>query len=101
METQENHPRPLPSPWLADSEWLLAELAKTRGTILRIPFRLDNQSDIQAAIDRVWRLEKTLRDLLHYHRDGQRSFAKQHAEAVSKATKKRRTAKSNVISISA
>ena len=80
MDTPDNQPRPLPTPWLGDSEWLLAELTKTRETILRIPFRLDNQSDIQSAIDRVWRLERTLRDLLHYHRDGQRSFAKQAEE---------------------
>lgn len=83
-------PEKFPTPWLADSEWLLAELAKARETILRIPFRLDNQSDIKAAIDRIWHLEKTLRDLLHYHRDGQRSFAKRAEKA---ATAKPKVAK--------
>ena len=43
-------PQNSPRPWLADSEWLLAELTKTREPIVRIPFRLDNQSDIQSAI---------------------------------------------------
>jgi hypothetical protein len=83
METPDV-PQMLPTPWLADSEWLLAELAKTRETVLRIPFRLDNATDIQCAIDRLWHLERTLRDLLHYHRDGQRDFAK----AVEKASTK-------------
>jgi hypothetical protein len=84
MET----PQKLPTPWLADSEWLLAELTKTRETILRIPFRLDNQSDIQAAIDRIGHLERTLRDLLHLHREGQRSFAEK-AEAGQKRSQTR------------
>lgn len=64
-------PQKMPTPSLADSEWLLAELAKARETVLRIPFRLDNATDIQCAIDRLWNLERTLRDLLHCHRDGQ------------------------------
>jgi len=44
-------PQKIPTPWLADSEWLLAELTKARETILHIPFRLENQSDVQYAID--------------------------------------------------
>lgn len=76
----------LPTPWLADSEWLLEELAKTREQILRIPFRLDNASDIKSAIDRIWNLERTLRDVLHYHRDGQRQFAKAYAANATKAS---------------
>jgi hypothetical protein len=95
-------PQKFPTPWLADSEWLLAELTKARETVLRIPFRLDNQSDIQCAIDRLWRLERTLRDLLHYHRDGQRSFAKQAEETAQKANKKRtQAAKANIVRITA
>ncbi|MEY2572547.1 MAG: hypothetical protein QOJ87_760 [Verrucomicrobiota bacterium] len=77
----------LPTPWLADSEWLLKELAKTRETILRIPQRLDNASDIKSAIDRIWYLERTLRDLLHLHREGQRSFVKKAEAAQRKASK--------------
>jgi hypothetical protein len=77
----------LPTPWLADSEWLLEELAKTREAILRIPARLDNASDIKSAIDRIWHLERTLRDLLHYHREGQRSFAKRFEAGQERAAK--------------
>jgi hypothetical protein len=72
-------PEKLPTPWLADSEWLLEELAKTRESFLRVPLRLDNASDIKSAVDRIWRLEEQLRFLLHLHRDGQRAFSKQLA----------------------
>lgn len=94
-------PQKLPAPWLADSEWLLAELTKTRETILRIPLQLAIATDIQSAIDRVWRLEQNLRYLLHLHREGQRSFAKQ--QSISQAPKKRtrKAAKSNIVRISA
>lgn len=70
-------PETLPTPWLADSEWLLKELAKTREQVLRIPLALNNASDIKSVIDRIWSLEQTLRYLLHLHREGQRAFAKQ------------------------
>lgn len=81
-------PEKLPDPWLANSEWLLEELAKTRETILRVPLRLDNASDIKSAIDRIWSLEENLRFLLHLHRDGQRSFVRQ-AQAAEKKLRKR------------
>jgi hypothetical protein len=86
-ESQSVTPEKPPTPWLADSEWLLEELAKTREAILRIPARLDNASDIKSAIDRIWHLERTLRDLLHYHREGQRSFAKRFEEGQERAAK--------------
>jgi hypothetical protein len=94
-------PRKLPTPWLADSEWLLEELAKTRETVLRIPFRLDNASDIKSAIDRIWHLERTLRDLLHYHRDGQRSFVKQAAAAQQKASQTTKKATPKIVRLHA
>src|SRR5207253_3656539 len=78
---QDVTPEKLPTPWLADSEWILQELAKTRETVLRIPFSLNNHSDIKSAIDRLWALEKQLRFLLHLHREGQRSFATQQAKS--------------------
>jgi hypothetical protein len=74
-------PEKLPNPWLADSEWLLEELAKVRNAILGVPFSLTTSSDINSVVDRVWRLEQNLRYLLHLHRDGQRSFAKRAAAA--------------------
>jgi hypothetical protein len=94
-------PQKLPTPWLADSEWLLKELAKTRETILRIPFRLDNASDIKSAIDRLWYLERTLRDLLHLHRDGQRSFARKANAAEKRSAKEARKSEPKVIRLHA
>jgi hypothetical protein len=80
-------PEKLPDPWLADSEWLLGELAKIRQDVLRIPVRLDNASDINAVLDRCWHLEGNLRFLLFLYRDGQRAFAKKVAAAEEKARK--------------
>lgn len=91
----------LPTPWLADSEWLLKELAKTRETILRIPFRLDNASDIKSAIDRIWNLEVMLRDLLHLHREGQRSFVKKAEAAQKKALRTPKKALPKIVRLSA
>ena len=90
----------LPDPWLADSEWLLAELAKTREQILRIPYRLDNHSDVVAATDRIFNLERTLRHLLHLHREGQRAFARQHKEATKHPTK-RQTKRASIVALRA
>jgi hypothetical protein len=81
-------PEKLPDPWLADSEWLLEELAKVREAVLRVPVKLTNASDINSVIDRCWRLEKNLRYLLHLHRDGQRAFARK-AAAQERRTRKR------------
>ena len=78
-------PEKLPTPWLADSEWLLAELAAIRQDALRIPAGLDNASHINSVIDRCWRLEKNLRYLLALHREGQRAFAQKAAKAEKKA----------------
>jgi len=93
-------PEQLPTPWLANSEWLLEELAKTRETILRIPLLLNNASDVKSAIDRIWNLEQTLRYLLRLHREGQWSFARK-AEKVGMSqqragTKPRKTAQSSI-----
>lgn len=91
----------LPDPWLADSEWLLKELAKTRETVLRIPFQLDNASDIKSAIDRIWNLERTVRELLQLHRAGQRSFAKQASAAQKKALRTSKKALPKIIRLHA
>lgn len=89
-----------PDPWLADSEWLLRELTKVREQILRIPFRLDTQSDIEAATGRIFNLEQRIRYMLHLQREGQRSFAKQSSD--SQAPKKHpRRQKSNIVRIRA
>jgi hypothetical protein len=37
-------PEKLPTPWLADSEWLLQELAKCRENALRLPWSVNNAS---------------------------------------------------------
>ena len=81
-------PEKLPNPWLADSEWLLEELAKVREEVLRIPARLDNASHINSVIDRCWRLEQNLRYLLHLHRAGQRAFLRKANAAEKKLRKK-------------
>jgi hypothetical protein len=73
----------LPDPWLADSVWLLEELAKTRETILRVPLSLNNASDIKSAIDRLFSLEQTLRFLLKLRTEGQWSFAQRGQQSGS------------------
>jgi hypothetical protein len=87
-------------PWLADSEWLLSELAKAREQILRIPFRLETQSDIEAATGRIFNLEQRLRYMLNLQREGQRAFAKQSACSQQPKTHTRKM-KSNIVRISA
>jgi hypothetical protein len=78
-------PEKLPDPWLADSTWLLQELAKARETILRIPLHLNSTSDIKSAVDRIWGLEQQIRYLLGLQAAMQRSFV-QKAEALSEAS---------------
>jgi hypothetical protein len=78
-------PEKLPNPWLADSEWLLGELARLRQAMLRVPVTLNNASDINSVIDRCYRLEQDLRYLLGLHREGQRAFARKAAKAEKKA----------------
>ena len=80
-------PEKLPTPWLADSEWLLQELVKCREDALRLPWSVNNASNINSVIDRLWRLEQNLRYLLHLHCEGQRSFARK-AEAQERKTRK-------------
>ena len=80
-------PEKLPTPWLADSEWLLQEITKTRELVLTIPCELNNVSNINSVIDRLWRLEQNLRYLLHLHCEGQRAFARK-AEAQERKTRK-------------
>ena len=94
-------PDKLPNPWLADSEWLLEELAKAREDALRIPWTVSNASHINSVVDRLWRLEQLLRYLLHLHREGQRSFAKQAQEAAPKPATARKVMKPNIVRIRA
>jgi hypothetical protein len=94
-------PEKLPDPWLADSEWLLEELAKTRTQVLTIPFSLNNASHINSVIDRLWRLENNLRYLLHLHRDGQRAFGKRAAAAQKRASKRAARKPTKIVQISA
>jgi hypothetical protein len=64
----------LPDPWLFDSRVLLRELSRIREAVLRIPVNENSLSDINAVIDRVWRLEGNLQFLLQLHAEGQRRF---------------------------
>jgi len=73
-------PEKLPDPWLFDSEALLRELDRCRELVLQIPattHAVHFASNI--AIDALWNLREHLRYLLHMHREGQRSFARQQA----------------------
>jgi hypothetical protein len=80
-------PEQFPDPWLFDSEALLRELAKCREAILLIPaMTQEAHFAAQAAIDRNWNLERTLRYLLHLHREGQRAFAQKSAKAIAAAS---------------
>ena len=94
-------PEKLPTPWLADSEWLLEELAKAREDALRLPWSVHNASNINSVVARLWNLEQTLRYLLHLHRDGQRAFAKQAAKANQKTAKRVRKQSPNIVRITA
>jgi hypothetical protein len=67
----------LPNPWLFDSEVLFRELTKVREAILRIEVTERTLSDINAALDRIWRLENNMKFLLDLHAQGQQRFQEQ------------------------
>jgi hypothetical protein len=70
--------------------------------ILLIPDTLERHSARQSAIDRIWRIEQDLRSLLSIHREGQRAFAKQTANAAGKSKSRRAEAgKQKIVRISA
>jgi hypothetical protein len=72
-------PEKLPEPWLFDSESLLRELDRCRELVLQIPAKTHEvhfASNI--AIDAIWNLRETLRELLRMHREGQSSWAQKH-----------------------
>jgi hypothetical protein len=72
-------PDKLPDPWLFDSEKLLRELDRCREMVLLIPAPTHaTHFAINIAVDAIWNLTQQLRFLLHLHREGQRSFARQH-----------------------
>ena len=83
-------PDKLPDPWLFDSESLLRELDRCRELVLQIPIADHHATHfgINVAIDALWNLRETLRELLRIHREGQRAFAKQNIEAEHKQQKK-------------
>ena len=73
-------PDKFPDPWLADSEYLLQELARIRGLALAVPLTTESYGPTNTVVDAVWRLEDLLRSLLQIHRQAQRSFARKHAQ---------------------
>ncbi len=83
-------PEKLPDPWLFDSESLLRELDRCRELVLEIPITNPNATHfgINVAVTAIWNLRENLRYLLALHREGQRAFAKQNAEAQAKEQKK-------------
>ena len=73
-------PEKFPDPWVADSEYLLQELARIRGLALSVPLTTETYGPTNTVVDAVWRLEDLLRSLLQIHRQAQRSFAQRHAQ---------------------
>lgn len=75
-------PDKLPDPWHYDSEKLLAELERIQGVINTIPISDPTATHfgINRAATALYDLTSNLRYLLYLHREGQRSFARQHDE---------------------
>jgi hypothetical protein len=97
-------PEKLPDPWLFDSESLWRELDRCRELVLEIPISNSNATHfgINVAVTAIWNLRENLRYLLALHREGQRAFAKQNAEAERKRQKKASThAASKIVGIGA
>ena len=82
-------PEKLPDPWLFDSESLIRELDRCRELVLDISIAHPHQThfDINIAVTALWNLRENLRYLLALHREGQRAFAKQSAEAETREQK--------------
>ena len=95
-------PDKLPDPWLFDSEALLRELDRCRELVLQIPIADHHATHfgINVAVDALWNLRDTLRELLRIHREGQRSFAKK-AQPVRKPKAKGQAAHVKVVAIGA
>jgi hypothetical protein len=74
-------PEQLPDPWLFDSEALLRELDRCRELVLQIPATTHaTHFAANIAIDAIWSLREHIRFLLSLHREGQRQFARKHAQ---------------------
>jgi hypothetical protein len=69
-------PEQMPDPWLFDSRFLLAELARVRELILRIPLHLDTHGPANTAVAAVYDLEDRLRFILAVQMESQRAWAK-------------------------
>jgi hypothetical protein len=98
-------PEKLPDPWLFDSESLLRELDRCRELVLAIP-SLTHESHFATnlAVNAIWNLSQTLRFLLHLHKEGQRSFAKQQIQADERSEKRHQkhlAAKAKIIRLKA
>jgi hypothetical protein len=80
MQHETRPPDKLPDPWLFDSEALIRELDRCRETVLQIPITNANATHfgIQLAVNAIWNLRETLRELLHLHHEAQRQIRKQH-----------------------
>ena len=101
-EPQNRPPEKLPDPWLFNSESLLRELDRCRELVLEIPISDAHATHfgINVAVDALWNLSKSLRYLLHLHREGQRAFVRKAAQKPTSQTKVRKQ-QTKIISISA
>jgi hypothetical protein len=74
-------PDQLPDRWLFDSEALLRELGRCRELVLQIPATTHaTHFAANIAISAIWSLREHIRFLLSLHREGQRQFARKHAQ---------------------
>jgi hypothetical protein len=80
-------PRPLPDPWLFDSEALLRELARCRETALQIPITNANATHfgIQLTVNAIYNLEENLRYMLLLHRQQQDAMRQLHDGTLTQA----------------
>ena len=84
-------PDRLPDPWLFDSEALLRGLDRCRELVLQIPATTHaTHFAANIAIDAIWNLREHIRFLLSLHREGQRQFARRHAQTSEPTPKRNR-----------
>lgn len=70
-------PLPANSPdlWLADSAFVLGELARIRGLALALPVRaIEGELPVRSVVDALWNLEVSLREILRLSRGMQDSW---------------------------
>jgi hypothetical protein len=80
-------PADSPDLWLADTSFVLGELARIRGLALALPVRaIEGELPVRSVVDAIWNLEESLREILRVSRGMQdRWKAKQMPPAGAQA----------------